>query len=338
MMTEQTVPCLLCGGTTAHLLVTGYDRMEARAEDYRYVRCAGCGLVSLAPRPTPDEIPGFYPDDYYARINSSEWKLDKPVNRFAMRYFYGVDSVSRSRLLRALLRALSGRILNGIREPHGANRLLDVGCGSGQMLAVYRALGWRAVGIEISPRACAACRDKGLDVHEGTVFDAPLSTQQFDMILLSHVIEHVLDPVAVLKRVADLLAPGGKIILTTPNVRGIGFSLYGSCWHALDAPRHVFLFDPQTLHRLGEKAGLVTRQLRTQPSPTMLCESRHYAATQGAQLPNGMERRRAILGDSARRKRPGKLYRELIAPVTFLAALWERGDVLEAEFAAAGGG
>ncbi|MFQ5931489.1 MAG: class I SAM-dependent methyltransferase, partial [Nitrospiraceae bacterium] len=235
--TESSGRCLLCGSTDFSPLVTGYDRMQARDEDYVYSRCASCGLVVLTPLPKSEEIPGLYPEHYSPHVGWRERERNKLINRLAIKYFYGVDSLSRSRLLRGMFRALSGRVMKGIREPHGANRLLDVGCGSGNLLARYKALGWNVRGIETSPRACAACRKRGLEVHQGTVFDAPFAQRQFDLILLSHVIEHLLDPIGVLKRVAEFLAPGGKLIVTTPNIHGIGFSMYGSCWYPLDAPR-----------------------------------------------------------------------------------------------------
>jgi SAM-dependent methyltransferase len=224
--------------------------------------------------------------------------------------------------------------MNGIREPHGANRLLDVGCGSGQLLEVYRTLGWRVCGIEPSPSACAACREKELHVHQGTVFDAPFHAQQFDMILLSHVIEHVLDPVAVLRRVAEFLAPQGRIIVTTPNMRGIGFSIYGSCWFPLDAPRHLFLFDLHTIRVLAKRAGLTVSRAVTQSSPRTLCESRHYSRTQGQQLPGSLAGRQALLLESARRRKPSRVYRDMVSPLTYFFSLFGKGDILEAELRA----
>jgi len=334
VLSERSRPCVLCGGTEFRFLVTGYDRMQARNEDFDYVRCRQCGLGTLALLPTAERILELYPEDYLSTINAWTRDLDKSVNRLAIKYLYGVDSVSRSRVARAVFRALSGRIMRGIREPHGANRLLDVGCGSGQLLEVYRTLGWHVCGIELSPPACAACRERELRVHQGTVFDAPFGAQQFDLILLSHVIEHVLDPVAVLRRVAEFLAPEGKIIVTTPNLRGIGFFIYGSCWFHLDAPRHLFLFDPRTLRHLAQRAGLTVARAVTESSPRTLCESRHYSRTQGQQLPANLASRQALLLESARRRRPSRVYRDLVSPLTYFFSLFGKGDILEAELRA----
>ena len=85
-------PCVLCGGSARHLLVTGYDRMAARAGSYPYWRCGSCGLVARSPLPAAAEIGQLYPTDYHARIETWTRNLDKPVNRLAVAYFYGVDT------------------------------------------------------------------------------------------------------------------------------------------------------------------------------------------------------------------------------------------------------
>jgi 2-polyprenyl-3-methyl-5-hydroxy-6-metoxy-1,4-benzoquinol methylase len=315
-------------------VVTGYDRMQVRRDDFNYVRCLECGLLALAQLPSPEQIPDLYPSDYLSFINSWKRKLDKPVNRLAIKYLYGVDSVSRPRPVRALFRLLSARIMRGIQEPHGANRLLDVGCGAGELLEVYRRLGWDTCGIEISPQGAAVCREKGLDVHQGTVFDAPFPTQRFDLILLSHVIEHVLDPVGVVRRVAEWLAPQGKIVVSTPNTRGIGFFMYGSCWLHLDAPRHLFLFDAQTIRLLAARAGLAVARVVTESSSQTLAESRHYSKTQGRQFPRSVADREKLLRESARRRKAHRPYRDLVSPLTYVSSLFGKGDVLQAEFRA----
>jgi 2-polyprenyl-3-methyl-5-hydroxy-6-metoxy-1,4-benzoquinol methylase len=325
--------CLLCGSADTEYLVTGYDRMRPTAKDYEYSRCRSCGLVFLDPLPQAEEIPSFYHEEYSPHQHPSPApKSEKLFNRLATRWLYGVASTSRPRALRAAFRLLSGRIMKGTHEPYGANRLLDVGCGAGELLAHYQRLGWSACGIDFSARACGACRQRGLEVYEGTIFDAPLSGRQFDLILMSHVIEHLLDPVAVLARAADLLAPRGKVILETPNIRGIGFSLYGSCWFPLEAPRHIFLFDPQTIRLLGRKAGLRPLKVATESRPRMLCESRHYFEKQGMELPPGLESRKTLLERSVRSKEAYRAYRKLVAPMTALLARLGRGDILRVEF------
>ncbi len=323
--------CFLCGSAGFRWVATGYDRMHPRAGNFQYFRCRACGLVSLLPTPKEEQVLDFYPANYAPHRITPWHAREKRINRLAIKYFYGVESANTSSLLRPLFRVFSSRIMKGICEPHGANRLLDVGCGSGDLMEKYRSLGWSVFGIDVSPRACSACRERGLPVHEGTVFDASLQPGSFDIILLSHLIEHVVEPLAVLRRLVPLLTAGGRIVVTTPNIAGLGFLLYRSCWYPLDAPRHLFLFDPHTLNLLARKAGLKVRKLRTLSPPEMLCESLHYASTQGWQLPESPERRREILQRSTRARRPSKALRNLFSPLTCVFSLLGQGDILTAE-------
>jgi len=310
--------------------VIGYDRRFAGADDYTYVRCLGCGVVALDPLPTSDQIARSYPPAYYAGLDGPGRNLDRRINRLAVRYYYGVDSPNRSALLRRLFAALSGRVLAGLLSPWGEHRLLDVGCGTGAALATYQRLGWQVAGIERSPDATALARARGLRVHLGEVFDAPFGPE-FDIVLLSHVIEHVRDPVAVLARAATFVAPGGKIVILTPNLRSLGFWLYGSCWFALEAPRHLFLFDPSALAELGRKADLVPVRLITRGDATVLRYSRYYARTQGAVLPNGAAARTAIVRDVVAHPPVHRRITDLLTPLSWIAARFGRGETIVAE-------
>jgi SAM-dependent methyltransferase len=311
-------------------VVVGYDRWFARAGDYTYRRCGGCGLIALDPLPATDEIAGFYPPAYYAHLEGPPRNLDKPINRLALRYYYGTGSAGRSRLLRWIFAALSGRILAGVLPPWGDNRLLDVGCGTGALLDLYRRLGWEVAGIDRSPDAVAAARGRGLPVHLGDVFDASFGAR-FDIVLLSHVIEHVRDPVAVLARAATFLAPGGRIVIRTPNARSLGFAWYRSCWFALEAPRHLYLFAPSTLPRLAQLAGLVPVRIATRGDPTTLSYSRHYVLTQGHVLPAGLPAREDLLRDAPARLVVDRRHRNCVTPLSWVAARLGRGEALDAE-------
>ena len=145
---SSVTPCPLCESGAAAYVVTGYDRFRARADEFRYVRCGRCGLVRQNPLPEPEEIPGFYPDDYDPHSGATRKRRDKWINRMATRYYYGTDSVARAAPLRALFRLLSGKIMRDLRPPRGGNRVLDVGCAAGNLLLRYRVLGWSVKGVK----------------------------------------------------------------------------------------------------------------------------------------------------------------------------------------------
>jgi SAM-dependent methyltransferase len=329
-MGEAVAPCLLCGETRRDVAVTGYDRWFASADNYTYRRCRACGLLALDPLPDAAQIDAFYPPAYFARLAGVARDLDKPINRLAIRFYYGVDSRTRSRVLRHLFAALSGRILSGLMTPCGGNRLLDVGCATGANLDVYRRLGWRVAGIERSADAATQARARNLRVHCGDVFDAPFGPD-FDVVLLSHVIEHVRDPIAVLSRCARFLAPGGKIVLLTPNVGSLGFRWFGSCWYPLEAPRHLALFDPHTLALLAQRADLTPTSIVTRSDPTALSYSRYYARAQGAVLPDDLAARQACMAAAIPPGGSQRLFRDLMTLPSWVAAKLGRGELLEAE-------
>jgi 2-polyprenyl-3-methyl-5-hydroxy-6-metoxy-1,4-benzoquinol methylase len=323
--------CPLCGARDLENLLRGYDRQYPRRGSFRYGRCASCGVVRQDPLPDPNEIPGFYPEGYGPHVASSV-KQESWLTRTARRHYYQVDSVRRSRALRLLFRAISSRVMPGIRPPRGENRVLDVGCGSGDLLRTYQSLGWLAKGVEVHPRSCEAARAQGIEVHQGTVFDAPYAPGSFDLVILRHVIEHVLDPVSFLRTAAGLLAKSGVLVLSTPNAGGLGFSLYGSCWYPLDAPRHLLLFDPRSIRRLGEEAGLRPTRLRTPAGARQLWGSRHYRRAQGLVLPEDPEARLQLIADSRDVPRRRGLSRRLVRLASLAASAVRRGEELEVDF------
>jgi SAM-dependent methyltransferase len=137
----------------------------------------------------------------------------------------------------------------------GQGRYLDVGCGSGGALGVAHALGWKVTGIEVDEAAAAKARRFTDELHVGDVLTAPFASGRFDVVTAFHVLEHVPDPVAVIRRALAWLAPGGLLIIEVPNAGGLGAALFGKAWSGLELPRHLAHFSPGTLERAVEQAG-----------------------------------------------------------------------------------
>lgn len=147
-----------------------------------------------------------------------------------------------------------GAMLRPWKE-HG--RLLDIGCGNGSYLAMMKRLGWEVVGTEIDPKAAdIATSSLGIFVHVGDLEDAPFEHASFDVITMSHVIEHVADPIEFLNTAARFLKPGGEMIVVTPNLSSLGSRIFGADWYYLDPPRHLYLFTPASVRLLFTKLRL----------------------------------------------------------------------------------
>jgi 2-polyprenyl-3-methyl-5-hydroxy-6-metoxy-1,4-benzoquinol methylase len=115
-------------------------------------------------------------------------------------------------------------------RPHG--KLLDIGCGNGDYLALMQLLGWDVYGIEIDPVAAAVARDRlNCAIHIGSIENCPFPEQQFQKITCSYVLEHVPDPTAFVVHAEKLLEPGGRMVTVTPNFSCLGHKLLGRDWY-----------------------------------------------------------------------------------------------------------
>jgi 2-polyprenyl-3-methyl-5-hydroxy-6-metoxy-1,4-benzoquinol methylase len=135
-------------------------------------------------------------------------------------------------------------------------RVLDVGCGDGGRLARLRSLGWDVRGQEMDPEAASrASQIYDLRVHVGPLNRAGYEEEEFDAIVMNHVIEHVHDPVHLFAECVRLLKKGGTLIAVTPNTESCGHKRFGSSWRGLEPPRHIHLFSQSTLRQLARRVG-----------------------------------------------------------------------------------
>ncbi|MFZ0658263.1 MAG: class I SAM-dependent methyltransferase, partial [Candidatus Binataceae bacterium] len=120
-------------------------------------------------------------------------------------------------------------------------RLLDVGCGAGDWLRLAEKLGWHTEGVDFDPGAVANARSTGLSVRSGQVADQNFPDRTFDLILMSHLIEHVHDPVGVLRECHRVLKDDGLLVVWTPNSDGWVHGRFGKNWTGLHPPYHLWL-------------------------------------------------------------------------------------------------
>ena len=271
--------CDLCGSTESTPLFESRDRLHRLPGSFGIVRCDGCGCVRLSPRPTKEHLARYYPgEDYLPHRPGGFTQGD------ASRTMGGVRDAVRDEVLRKLgypkpqhrwvrpfttlaHRPLLRRVAFGWQGfppfvPNG--RALDIGSGNGFFLALLRHHGWEVQGLDLSESAAETTRRVfGIDVHVCEVTDESYRPGQFDFVHMSHVIEHVDSPTATLARVAELVKPGGLLYIETPNVASLGARIWGPRWFALDSPRHLWLFTPDTLVRALEVAGFRVNRFAT---------------------------------------------------------------------------
>lgn len=261
------IPCALCGEADGAAIGVGED-FEYRTSDQTFlaVRCPRCSLVYLDPRPAPDESGRIYPDEYHA------FAFDEDQ--------FGLVHRARSKLeARRLL-----RVGKGLRADA---TVLDVGCGDGFHLDLLRRhgpAGWRLVGVDTDSRAVEHARRRGLDVQQATIEHAEIEPNSVDLVLCIQTIEHVADPVAVVRSIARVLRPGGLLYLITDNTGSPDFALFkGRHWGGYHFPRHWNLFDERSMRRLLERSALDAVSLGTTTSPVnWTCSIRNWFDEWGA--------------------------------------------------------
>lgn len=156
-------------------------------------------------------------------------------------------------------------------------RLLNVGCYEGQLLDRLRSFTkWQTAGTENNARAAAVAGSKGHRVWQCTPEDAPMTIpigQSFDVIFLSGALEHFADPVMVLRRLRQLLAPGGWLALNTPNLDSKLLEIFGPTWARWQAPYHRILLGRRGLSELARTTDFRVMRLRTHTDPYLATAS-----------------------------------------------------------------
>lgn len=202
--------------------------------DLGYVRCPQCGHVYACPR-LADATE--YNDEIYAdRIQ--EYVRKQYGKRHQQDY---------------------ATKLKRFESYRRTGRLLEIGSNVGGFLKVARDLGWEGIGIE--PAAVAAryaIDQQGLDVRIGTLDNLTLPANSFDVVFGNAVLEHVANPLSMLRQIASLLRPGGVVYQDTVNIDSYTFERLGTRWKLVDPREHLSLFTPATLRMLMQRAGLKT--------------------------------------------------------------------------------
>jgi 2-polyprenyl-3-methyl-5-hydroxy-6-metoxy-1,4-benzoquinol methylase len=141
--------------------------------------------------------------------------------------------------------------------------LLDVGSGSGWLVRNMESLGWSAQGLDFDPVTVENARVRGMRFHLGDLLSQQFPEGSFDAVTLCHSLEHVSDPMSLLKECRRVLRPGGSLAIATPNTESLGHQLYGKHWKALEPPRHLHLFNLPSLGGALDRAGFRNTRLFT---------------------------------------------------------------------------
>ena len=272
---EEVAHCLYCQKPGTQLYAGLRDRLFGAPGVWGFLQCPECQLVWLNPRPVPEDLGKVYVTYYTHNTKDNLSGLAALRNRTRLALYSAVSGYSVlakgwgwrqfGRAL-SLVPTLKERARLGLMclDSGKKGRLLDVGCGSGYFLGIMRDAGWDVLGVDKDAAAADVARELyGVRVAVGTLQEAKLPAQSFDAVTLSHVIEHVVDPIGLLTECARVLKPGGKLVVLTPNVKSLAHEIFRDSWRGLEPPRHLHLFSMDTLQAAAERAKLQVESVST---------------------------------------------------------------------------
>jgi len=221
----EEVNCSLCGANNASPCIESCAIRQGGKKLYSLARCKNCDFVFLNPRPTKESILAYY------RSTDRE----KSHNKLTLheKFYY------------SFFRSIPGK---------RKGKLLDVGCGSGRYICLMREKGWDVEGIDI------AYTDYGrdtldLNICEGDLVSHDFQDNSFDVITLWWVLEHLYEPLEVIKKAYKLLKKGGVVVIAVPNIDSFEAKIFKQDWFHLFLPKHLSMYSPATLKNILKKGG-----------------------------------------------------------------------------------
>jgi SAM-dependent methyltransferase len=244
--------CRICGHGTGNKTYTCREQMFGLRDEFTYFQCAQCGCLQIGT--VPPELGRYYPTHYYS------FSLPPASRRGGRAWLAGRRDLAAATGVGWLFQAVGSwvparpEVVCLGRVPlRQEMRILDVGCGRGQLLSILHRAGFRQL-AGVDPLL-----PSDLEVVPGLwVRKRPLGSveETFDLVMLHHVFEHVENGLEMLTACRERLSPEGKILLRIPTVESEAWERYREHWVQLDAPRHLFLHTRASLAALAGRAGL----------------------------------------------------------------------------------
>lgn len=242
--------CRICGNDKENRSYKPKEMMLGLRDEHDYFECAQCGCLQIVN--VPENLPDYYPENYYSYKRS---KSSNPIKKWLISHRDNYAAVGNSQLGH-LISLFSPEpkltTLKRIQLNKKSSRIMDVGCGAGNLLHSLKDIGFENI-LGIDPfNDSDITYDNGLVIEKKSIHEA---SGKWDLIMFHHSFEHVYDQSEVLQKVHDLLDVNGQCLIRIPTVSSYAWVHYGIDWVQLDAPRHLFLHSVESMRQLAENNG-----------------------------------------------------------------------------------
>eukprot|EP01136_Pigoraptor_vietnamica_P016531 Opistho-1_new@60585 len=268
----MTTACLLCGNTDNNQLYKVKELQLGLEEYFNYQLCGSCGSMQL--QDVPDNLGKYYPnEDYYS------FKLDLNIRKKA-------DTLRKIKADYLLFgkNQLLGRLLSiGYKLPEqfqgmkdlGAkydDAILDIGTGNGSLLSRLFQVGFTNL-TGIDPFINESQDHGSIRILKKDIYEV---TEQYDIVMMHHSLEHMFEPQKVLTQAMQITKPGGAVMIRIQIMGNYGWQTYGVYWCGIDAPRHIFIPSAKQMRKLAEDAGFTVEKFYYDSSDYLIWSSEQY--------------------------------------------------------------
>jgi 2-polyprenyl-3-methyl-5-hydroxy-6-metoxy-1,4-benzoquinol methylase len=228
--------CNICKNTTFRNLFRIQDLKHRTTKDkFLLRRCLRCSIIIVTKNGYQVDGSMYYPQQYSAY---------KKIKQIQDNYKILPFNIVKGRM--------GWTKMFKLQEKH---KILDIGCGNGRHMAyLKRKYNVDVVGIELNQKAVAVGKNAGLNIFHGSIDDYA-TNNEYDVIYLSHVLEHLSKPYDALKNINKLLKKGGRIVIALPNTKSFERYLFKQYWWGWDTPRHIYMFSPKSIKYLLQETG-----------------------------------------------------------------------------------
>lgn len=298
--------CIFCGTTLEAEISEVFDTRFGIKSIFRIANCLSCGLVQTTPALRENELKRLY-GKYYNFIGIKTGLYVRIQSKFFLNSFAHLWTL------------LDGDI--SFYYMHGKGRLLDLGCNEGRGLQIYKKNGYITDGLELNEIAAAKAKDMGFKVST-----KPLEYYHpkkcYDVVVLSNVLEHSLNPKKMLTNISRILKKGGQVWISCPNVNSWQRKLFKKYWINWHVPFHIFHFSKKTLSKLLKETGFQIVEEK-QKSPSLWMAQSLIARLFAKPGQTTIQMRKAFLVASLM-----LMIRFLLFPLLWIGNLLGRGDCL----------
>jgi ubiquinone/menaquinone biosynthesis C-methylase UbiE len=265
-------PCIVCGNTSNNTTFTVPELQLGLKHLFHYQQCGACKTMQLLD--PPEDFSVYYPNEDYYSFNMV---LDTKPDR--------LRKIKTDYLLFGKQPIIGGLMSIGYKmnefyewlkytKAKYTDAILDVGTGNGSLLARFYKMGFRNL-TGIDPFINESQDHGSIKVLKKDIFDV---TEQYDVVMMHHSLEHMTDPKKALKKVFEVVKPGGKVLIRVPIMNNYGWNTYGEYWCGIDAPRHICIPSEKGLKMLVTEAGFTIEKFYYDSFDYVIWSSEQYKA------------------------------------------------------------